>query len=387
MRILFLSTSFPRWHGDGMVNFVFELAQSLAERMQVTVLTPNFPGGRVREDFGELEVRRFNYFFPLWSQRVLYPDGIPVQLKRSRSARFQAPFFLLAFIFKTVVLSRNVDLVLCNWALTGLVARAAGLISRKPYIVIVRGTDMKIMKKSGLTARLFLTALHNADAVCAVARHLTESLADSGVAGAHLTPNGIDLSRFAGDREQARKELSLKTGKLVLFVGSLIEVKGVRYLIEAMRDVDAELAVVGDGCLREELERQAQELGVKVSFVGRISPERVARWYAACDVFVLPSLSEGRPNVLIEAMASGRACVASDIPGCRELIRDGSNGLLFVPGNTPALQEKIKKILGDEKLRSQMEVGAIECVRRLIPSWAECAENYKRMIGDVLSNE
>ena len=369
------------------MNFVFALAQSLTESMHVTVLTPNFPDGQAREDFGELEVKRFNYFFPLWSQRVLYPDGIPVQLKRSRLARFQAPFFILAFIFKTVVLSRNVDLVLCNWALTGLIARAAGMFSRKPYIVIVRGTDMKIMEEGGMPGRVFLTALRSADAVCAVAQHLVESLADLGVAGAHLTPNGIDLSRFSNDREQARKELSLKMDKLVLFVGSLIEVKGVRYLIEAMRGVNAELAIVGDGCLQVELERQAQELGVKVSFIGRVSPDRVSHWYAACDVFVLPSLSEGRPNVLIEAMASGRACVVSDIPGCRELIRDDDNGLLFTPGNAPALQEKIKKILGDEKLRSQMEAGAIECVRRLIPSWAECAENYKRMIGDVLSDE
>lgn len=384
MKVLFLSTSFPRWEGDGVVNFVYELARSLSKRATVTVLTPNFPDGKRSDGFGGVRIVRFNYFLPHGCQRVVFPDGIPVQLKKSRLARLQAPFFMLCFVMRAICAARRADILLCNWALTGFVAMIAQVFSHKPYVVIVRGSDMKIIEGGGLLSGLFMKALKNADAVSVVASDFVAPLKARGVKDVLFTPNGVDMAAFTCSREAARQKLKLGGEKIVLFVGSLIEVKGLTYLLDAMRDTEAQLVIVGDGNLRIALEERARGARCDVRFVGQVLREDVSLWFAACDFFVLPSLSEGRPNVVIEALAAGRACVATDIPGTRELIQDGVNGYLVEAANPDALKNKIELLLNDDELRETQAARARAHVMALVPSWDECAGNYEIILNDVL---
>ena len=229
-----------------------------------------------------------------------------------------------------------------------------------------------------------MRALKKADAVSVVASDFVAPLKERGVKDVLFTPNGVNLEAFNGSREAARQKLELGDGKVVLFVGSLIEVKGLTYLLEAMRDTDAQLVIVGDGNLRDALEKKARGARCDVRFVGQVSHEDVSAWFAACDLFVLPSLSEGRPNVVIEALASGRACVATDIPGTRELIQDGVNGHLVQAADANALREKIELLLNDDHLRVQQASRARAHVMALVPSWDECAGNYERVLEDLL---
>ncbi|MCK5850204.1 MAG: glycosyltransferase family 4 protein [Kiritimatiellae bacterium] len=384
MKVLYLATSFSRRKGDAVVPFLYELALSLAKLTEVMVITPNSPGSNTEDFWDGFMIKRFNYFVPASSQRVVFPDGIPVQLKKSLLAKIQAPFFILCFLLNTIKASRKADVLLCNWALTGFLAMINRILSRKPYVVIVRGSDLGIMEKGGILGRLFISALKRADAVCAVAINQVTALTKLGVRDVAFVPNGINWSEFGEHKDLLGSELGLGDSKIVLFVGSLIDVKGVRYLIEAMSGINAKLVIVGDGYLLDDLREMARRLSVDTVFLGRISRTEIPKWFAVCDVFVLPSLSEGRPNVLIEALASGKACVASDIPGTRELIQNGENGFLTPPEDSEALKEKIKLLLENGELRGSFEGNAKESIADKVHTWDLCAKSYETILKRVV---
>src|SRR6267143_6145150 len=177
-----------------------------------------------------------------------------------------------------------------------------------------------------------------------------------------VVPNAVDHRRFRPDVDATwvRERLKIPPGvPVVLLVGRIVPHKGVEHFIEAARFVpDARFLVVGEGSLLEAMKRFAGTMGVadRVQFLGRVSDENLPKVYAACDVFVLPSVSrlEAFGIVALEAMATGKAVIVADIPGVREVIEDGREGLLADPMNPRDLAEKIRRLLGDPSARRAM---------------------------------
>jgi len=172
--------------------------------------------------------------------------------------------------------------------------------------------------------------------------------------------NGSDLGRFdPAARPPARLKTGLGFGEddaVVLVVGRLEPQKGHRILLDAMPLVHracprARLVCVGEGALRQELEARVAALGLDASvrFVGQQS--KVAEWFALADVVVLPSLFEGLPLVAIEALAAGKAMVATAVDGTPEVIVDGRTGLTVPPRDAAALAAAISRLLRDPELR------------------------------------
>ncbi len=167
--------------------------------------------------------------------------------------------------------------------------------------------------------------------------------------------NGIDVDRFTGsvDRHGARADLGLDPNAVVIvMVAKFKEQKGHVYLIEAAGDVlashpSARILVIGDGDLRPEMERlvQAAPFADAVRFLG--NRRDVARILTASDVFVLPSLWEGLPMALLEAMASGLPCIATAVSGTRQVIIPDVTGLLIPPRDPTALRDAMRAMLGD----------------------------------------
>lgn len=181
-----------------------------------------------------------------------------------------------------------------------------------------------------------------------------------------VVPNGVRCEGVRGDRAN----LGLPEGPLVVAVGTLDPVKGHRYLIEAWprvrRDVpDAHLVLVGDGPLRDDLPRLAAALGVggSVRFAGFHSP--ASPFVAACDVFVLPSVTEGMPNALLEAMCLGRAVVATRVGGVPELVDGGETGLLTPPRDSASLAAALGLLLVDGPRRAALGGAAAARARAL----------------------
>jgi len=179
----------------------------------------------------------------------------------------------------------------------------------------------------------------------------------------HLIPNGVDLARFrpAGER-RARPE-----GR-ILYVGRLSEEKNLGALVRAAEllrpRVESRLVLIGAGPLRARLEADARAAGVPAEFPGMVDHGRLPEWLAGADVFALPSFTEGHPKALIEAMAAGLPCVASDCAGNRALVKDGETGLLFDPRDPAAMADCLARALGDRDLAADLGRRAREAVAR-----------------------
>lgn len=176
-----------------------------------------------------------------------------------------------------------------------------------------------------------------------------------------VLPNGVDMGAYAAhDREEVRRGLSVaEDDTVIVCVANLHPNKGHRDLLEAFRALSPEhqglrLILVGDGTERTHLEDQAARLGIadKVRFLGK--RDDVPELLAASDIFVLPTFFEGLSNALLEAMASGLPCVATDIPENRQLITDGLNGILFPPRNPSALARQVSSLLREKGLRVRL---------------------------------
>jgi phosphatidylinositol alpha-mannosyltransferase len=175
-----------------------------------------------------------------------------------------------------------------------------------------------------------------------------------------VIPNGVDLARF--DHATARPEL-LDGVPNILFVGRLDERKGFAHLVRAFarvrqRGTPARLVVVGAFTPGQaaRYRRLVTTSGVPdVIFVGRVTGEELTRYYRSSDLVCVPSVGgESFGIVLLEAMAAGRPLIASDIPGYRELIDDGVQGLLVPPGDAEALAVALGRLLADRALRDHL---------------------------------
>ncbi len=178
--------------------------------------------------------------------------------------------------------------------------------------------------------------------------------------------NGVDLDRFRPNETPAESGL-------ILHVGRLVEKKGTKVLLEALRMnalTGARLVIIGDGPLRGALEREARELGDRVRFLGALPSEEIANWMRRASVLAAPSVTapdgdaEGLPNVVVEAAASGLPVVGTMHSGIPEAIEDAVTGFLVPEGDAEALGMRLADILGSEQLRRDLGAAARRLAER-----------------------
>jgi L-malate glycosyltransferase len=216
----------------------------------------------------------------------------------------------------------------------------------------------------GFTDKLVDGIVVNSDAVrrdLIANEHLPASLL-------HLCYNGIDLSRF---HPEARTRVPALAGSSVVIgvVCVLRPEKGIPLLLQAFAqsaayDRNARLLIVGSGSELPALETLAVDLGIRNQCIFQPAVSDVAPWLESIDIFVLPSLSEALSNSLMEAMASGCTCIASDTGGNPELIRHGHTGLLFRTGDADDLTQKMRSVIADPQLRTELAQASTELVGR-----------------------
>jgi glycosyltransferase involved in cell wall biosynthesis len=234
-----------------------------------------------------------------------------------------------------------------------------------PFVISALGTlERKIAYEGSYTSRQIFEAMNCADKVLSVSEDLKIHIVNLGISEdkVSVVPNGVDMEKFKpAGKEYARNMLNLpQDKKIVLFVGALKKIKGVDYLIEAAKsflDSNISLYMVGrDDGMKKSLEKRAHELkiGNYIKFTGPLNHEDIPLWFSASDILVLPSLSEGRPNVVLEAFACEVPVVATNVGGIPELMINGETGYLVPAENPTELSEKVNKLLGDRDLRIKM---------------------------------
>jgi glycosyltransferase involved in cell wall biosynthesis len=229
-----------------------------------------------------------------------------------------------------------------------------------PCVIKVHGSDINDYIDIRWRRRVIVSTLNRASKVIAVSRALKRRMADNGVDESKIEViyNGVDGDNFneSGARE-ARVRLGFDPSeKHILFVGNLKPVKGLTYLLEAMRRLVAvrktvHLHIIGHGPLEASLRRKTEDLSLDshVRFEGEKNQKDIAMWMNACDLLCLPSINEGLPNVVLEAQACGLPVVASRVGGIPEVVTADTGGMLVEPKNSTGLFEAIHTVLAHER--------------------------------------
>ncbi len=401
LRILVVTSSFPRFPGDSSGVFILSLCKELLKLgIDIEVLAPHDDGCKRHENWGGIQVSRFPYFYPLRFQRLCYGAGILKNMKESPMALMQLPSFVLAelsYAFR-IAQKRKFDLVHAHWSIpqgfTGIFLRKLFGI---PCVTSLHGSDIYGLRAPllrSLNGRVILgcnACTANSQATARTARRI------SGREGIQILPMGVDIDFF---REKVCPEPLPhglgKEDKIILYAGRLIELKGVDYLIKSLPEVlqkqgEAKLVIVGSGPCRNDLVSLSERLNLqdKVIFLDAVSQEELARYYSVARVFVLPSIvsdegeTEGLGLVLLEAMASGVPVIGTGVGGISDIIKDGETGLLALQKNPHDLAEKILKLLADETLRKRVTQKGFDFVKQEF-SWGIVARKFMKIYEDVL---
>ncbi len=389
-----VTTSYPRFPGDFAGIFVKRVCNAIsAKGVDVTVVAPNDDKSMEYEKSGNVTIHRFNYFIKRYQKIAYGYGGVVVNLKRNKLLYLILPLFITAFLIKIIRLAREADVIHANWIINGYMCALAGIITGTPVILTLRGEDVNQHKKSFVSRLISGILFRRIKMFTAVSGDFCGFLKDTGLPDEKVAfvPNGVEAKEPApDDLSRFRRENCIDSGRTnILFVGSLIKRKGVEYLLRAMKRLGSDrvtLFIAGEGELKDELIAMAGELNIddRVVFAGYQHNDTIPLWLASVDIFVLPSLSEGRPNVVLEALAHGVPVIATNIPGTSELIRDGENGLLCDPMDDLSLCEKLQILAGDEKLRSALSAGAKRFIVDEGLTWGNCADKYIRLYEKIV---
>jgi glycosyltransferase involved in cell wall biosynthesis len=225
----------------------------------------------------------------------------------------------------------------------------------------------------------------------AVARHLRDEVGLS-PERLRVIPNGLDFAEIDRVPPARRDELGLRGDvPLIVWAGRMDPVKNLETLIdvfaEVRRRVTVQLLLMGDGPQRQRIQTRVAMRGVQSSVTFAGWSENVAGWIKTADLLLLPSLTEGSPNVMLEAMACGCPVVASDVPGSRELITPHENGCLCCSGDVRCFAQEVLGLLEDEALRQRLAESALLRVRQrhdiqdVVVRWRSA---YDRLISQPL---
>jgi glycosyltransferase involved in cell wall biosynthesis len=276
---------------------------------------------------------------------------------------------------------------------TGMFGRSAlgASLARRPYVIkltadpaferarrraLVRGdVDQFQQLDAGAAVRVLRLArdaeLRSAAHVITPSGYLRSLAISWGVSPENATvlPNPIPRPPELPPRDELRDAAGF-TQPTVVFAGRLAPQKSLRVALEAVAATEeVDFVVVGDGDERATLERDVDELGLRgrVRFLGAQSRRRVLELFAAADASLLSSSWENFPHGVVEALAVGTPVIATATGGVAEIVRDGENGLLVPPGDSPAFAEALQRYLGDAELRARLRAAAAPSVERFAP--------------------
>ena len=393
--LLVLASTYPRWPADPEPGFVHELSRRLTERYRVIVLCPHAPGAKPRETMDGVEVVRYRYAPERW-ETLVNDGGIVTNLKRARWKLLLVPGFVLgqAWVAWRLMRRERVDVIHAHWLIPqGLIAALLPWLPgrRVSYVVTSHGADLYALKGRLLDGIKRFVA-RRAAAATVVSSAMRERLAALGVPAAHIhvLPMGVDLSeRFTPDPSVPRSQHE------ILFVGRLVEKKGLRHLIAALPQVlegvpDAFLTIVGFGPEEAALRQQVHTLGLqaKVHFLGAVAQTRLPALYRRAALFVAPFVQaesgdqEGLPVALMEAVACGCPVVAGDVAGIEDLLGRMKPYICVDARNAEMLASCICNRLIDSSTAGLHAQAVLEEASRRV-DWNRIAAGYARLIAQA----
>jgi glycosyltransferase involved in cell wall biosynthesis len=405
MKVLLVASTFPSSDTDAAPAFVKDLVIALHRthpELHIDVLAPQFrdqtPPLVARPHYDE---HRFAYAFPKRLQQ-LAGRGIVPAIEHNKALIGLVP---LLFAGETLALLQRVraerpDVIYAHWFTPqGVTAAVVSALTGVPWVLTSHANDVRVWGKLPVVGRHVVRALlPTASRLTAVSgttlAKMRAFFSDEKWAPiaekTAVIPMGVDVGALAPSSTPAgvlKERHGLAGKRVVYFVGRLAEKKGVPFLLEAfarLGDVDdAVLVIAGDGHLKPELEAHAARLalGERVRFVGYVTGARKSELLQLADVVAVPSIeaasgdSEGFPVVIMEALAAGRVCVASDATGADDVLRDGESGFVVPQKDSVALATALRRGLSlDDDARARLGERARQAAAAL--DWPGIAERH-----------
>ena len=317
MKVAVLTTSYPRHERDVAGLFVRDAVEHLrAAGVEVEVVSP----------------ASFRHF------GIAYGHGIVGNLRRRPWLALALPLFLLSFARAARRATRDADLVHAHWLPSGFVA----LLTGKPYVVQLWGTDVELARRARWLAR---PIMRRARLAIVASRFLADAARELGARDVRVIPSGVDIPDEVGEPEEPPH---------ILFVGRLSPEKGILEFLEATQSLPR--VIVGDGPLRDRVPEA----------VGFVPHDELGPYYARAAVVCVPSRREGYGVVAREAMAYGRPVVATAVGGLADAVDHEVTGLVVPSCDVEALRESSERLLGDPELRKRLGAAARASVLTLL---------------------
>lgn len=356
--LLVLASTYPRWSGDPEPGFVHELARRMTGRFRVTVLCPHAPGVPVEETMDGVDVVRYRYAPEAW-ETLVNDGGVVANLRRAKWKCALVPGFVLAQAWCAwrLVRRRRINVVHAHWLVPqGFVAVLLSKLGRRglPFLVTSHGADLFALRAWPFPAIKRLVIREAAD-VTVVSEGMLAEIAQLGGDRDRVAvePMGVDLKgRFRPDPSVSRSRSE------ILFVGRLVEKKGLQHLLDAMplirsKRPDVRLTIAGFGPDMEARREQVTRLGIEdsVEFLGPVAQMHLPGLYRRAALFVAPFVEarsgdqDGLGLVLIEALGCGCPVVASNLPATRALLVSCTAAYEAIPGDPTSISQAVLKAL------------------------------------------
>ncbi len=364
MKVLFVTTAYQRYKDDVITPWLVKLIAKLQRHgIDTSVFAPSYKG-LGNQIINGVRIYRFRYFLRRY-ERLTHEETAVDRIKRGPLYLILTVFYLVFGTMSIIrlVKDRRYDIIHVHWPFPHIIFGVfAKSTCRARLYSTFYGVEIRWLKKKfPFLIKPFSIFINKSDKITAISTHTAKEL-DSIVA------QKIEIVPFSAAFEE--KKGTVTDAREIIFVGRLVERKGVKYLIEAMARISDEiphrLVIIGDGPEREALQRITKNLNLegKITFVGRVSDGDLYRYYETCSFLVLPAVYdkkgdiEGLGVVLIEAMSYMKPVIASDAGGITDVVENGVNGLLVPPGDTSALASAIKTLATDDSLRKKMGLKA-----------------------------
>jgi glycosyltransferase involved in cell wall biosynthesis len=391
--VVMITTSYPRFTGDGIGSFIAPIAKGVAARGHaVHLVAPWHPEIRLPDEQDGVRFHFYKYPPLTGSAAWGYATGLKADTALRPAAWATAP---IAFAWgclkaRQVAAEYAATVLHAHWVIpNGVIAAAStrGL----PFVVSLHGSDVFVAERSGIARRGAKYAFDRAGWITACSDDLRSRAIALGARESRIdtVPYGVDSARFAPSidvRAAVRRELGIGDSPFIFTAGRLVRKKGFEYLIDAvaaLQDVAGlRVGIAGDGDLHDELRARAVPLGDRVMFLGNRSQDQIARLCAAADIIVVPSVRDdagnvdGLPNFALEALASATPVIASRAGGLPQAIADGVTGRLVPERDAPAIASSIRALIGNaDAARKLGQSARAHVIARF--GWDETASRFE----------
>lgn len=395
-KLLVLSSTYPRWDDDWEPAFVHELSKRLTDEFDVSVLCPREKGSKSKEIKDQVFIHRYRYAPDLLSTLVSN-GGIASNLKSRPLKWLLVPLF---FLFQTLAILTAIkrdkpDVIHCHWIIPqGICLYIAKWISgsKIPHLLTSHGGDLYTFQGKVLS-KLKRRVINNANSMTVVSQAMTHEVNRIMMreVDACVIPMGIDTENLFYPDDNIERT---KSG--ILFVGRLVDKKGVKYLLEAFPEVlkshsDATLTIIGDGPEKSNLEELSKSLEIhkKVNFLGSVLNKDLPNFYRKTSLFTAPFITsdngdqEGLGLVIIEAICCGCNILVGGnnaLSDITDVLVNQSRITTASPTNTQSLSESIKNSLTRDAGELKNEIGIINKF-----GWSNIKKLFSNEINEVIN--